>query len=306
MVGSRLVRYRASGRTTLLFVGLMALVAALAVLVAWPYQAIARWMPLIYGNLALYAGVVVGMMMAIEFAADLGKNRSRVAGVLAAVAVAGAFVVASHYWTYRALLDDVSAAVAEESGLDRAEVRAKIAEEVSFTKHLELRAATGWSIGRRGSSGARLDGGFVWAVWSLEALGLLAAAVLAGGRSRPFCERCQHPMTEAQLFTCPTPPLEALSAIERAADTEALWAARTDDDLNAPVDALAYQVTRCETCDGPWYLTITRTWIGDPSSPTKNEAVLQAMVEVPADEVRRHTAEFVEFARARGVIVPMV
>lgn len=300
----RLATYRGSGRTTSRFVALGVVAVGLAVVVAWPYQAALRLVPSIVVNVLIYGAAVLGVWALVPWLIHVGHNRSRVAGVVAGLAITGGFIASSHYASYRARVREVSQGGASATGREASAARREAAAARSFTRSVEQRVETGWSEG--GAGGPRVNGAAVWIVWVVEALGLLGLAAWLGAERRPYCEGCGRWMEEVSLFESPSPSRQTVAMIAGARDPAALWAPLPDADVTAPRSSLSYRAHRCAACAGPWFVTIEHQWRrargGDVAERTQTR--LQHLVEVPSEVASQHVDEFIAHARQRGVRVP--
>lgn len=269
-MAGELTHYRASGRTSVRFVPALVLAAALAIGLGWAYQALTLD-HYVFLDLVAYVGFVAGTLAAVVIAGRLGKNRHRGRGVLAGLVLAALALAAAYYFDWRAMARDVPG--------------------VSFGDFLERRRELGWTLGRRaeGQPGT-ITGAWVWLVWLVEAVGVVAPALALGGGFGPFCERCGRWMDVV--------PVLRRTGVTRAA-TDALAQATTLDALLRVPPAgdgpytLVYKAHRCQAagrardCTGAAYLTITRQQVVQvPRPPVKTvpktqTETLQAQVTVP-------------------------
>jgi hypothetical protein len=251
-----LTRYKPSGKTSARILPTALVGAALGVGLAWPYQAVIKWVPLIYINLVVwlvFAALVGGI---VAFACSIGHNRNRFIGVLAGASIAVAAVGASHYWGYRSARSEIVDELTK-SDVTHAEAEALVASEVTFGRYIEARVDTGWSLGSGSSDGkGDLVGPLVWIIWGIEALGVLGAAVYFGGKGNPFCEKCNKSLDEHTLFTRTDLDLNDLTGISEAHQPETLVEVPPRGQTSAVGLRVKYSAHVCPTCEGDAYLTV--------------------------------------------------
>jgi hypothetical protein len=261
------------------------LAVAIAIGVAWPYQALVTWVPFIYINVVIwfvFAGIVGA---AVVFACSFGHNRNRWIGVLVGLIAGTAAMGASHYWTYRSVYSDVVDELARERNVSRVEAEAA-AQKVTFGTYIDARVKTGWSLGRRGTTSGPLDGPFVWLIWGIEALGVLGAASWAGGRQTPFCEQCRRSLDEQQVFVRDDFDLADLTTLTEARSPETLVELPPRSEISPLGLRVTYSVHACASCEGDVYLTIKSAMPKSGSDET-DERELQKHVVVGREDYQR-------------------
>ncbi len=251
-----LTRYKPSGKTSARLIPAALVGAAIAVGLAWPYQALINWVPFIYINLVIWIGMAIVVGAITVFVCSVGHNRNRLVGILVGAVIASAAVAGSHYWSYRSARAEIREELAKD--MSPAEVDELIANEVTLRRYLDVRAEAGWSLGTRSSDGkGDLVGPVVWIIWGIEALGLLFAAVYMGGKGSPFCEKCNTSIDEQPLFTRTDLDLGDLGAITEAQHVEALVEIPPRSEPSSGGLRVKYAAHVCPTCDGDVYLTVT-------------------------------------------------
>jgi hypothetical protein len=256
---ANLARYRPSGRTTPLFLLLTLVAMAAGAALAWPYQVLMTWIPYVYLNALVWLGLGAAVLFATIFVVNTGKNRNRVIGALAGLAIGASAVGASHYVAYSRLVDNVVDEVAK--GEDAAETEAEIRHVLTFSKYVDLRVEVGWSLGRHSSSSGKgdLTGVLVWAIWAIEALGIIGAGVFGGLHSEPFCEACTTAMVDRTLVTERPVDGQSLAALASAQSLDAVLAVPPLPQQPTPTQ-LSYVAHECARCQGDVYLTVNKHW----------------------------------------------
>jgi hypothetical protein len=249
MAAQNVARYQPSGffRPTTI-VGFAAAIVV-AALLAWLYQLLARWIPIIYLNILLcigFAACVGGLGM---FAVRAGHCRNRAVALVLALPLAGGAVAATYYWDYQHLLS-----VAQEKFPDVS--RDEIRRELTFRRYLDGKQETGWSVSSHGGTGTQMNGVVVLVVWGIEALiigvlGVMMAWIAAGD---PYCERCNR-WTDEKKLTLPGIGREAVDPLLERADLSAVVALTPPAEPADPV-ALAFTVKLCPACRETGFLTI--------------------------------------------------
>lgn len=169
--------YKPSGGFSMLTVILALIGAAVFAGLAFVYQVLLYWVPLIYLNFLLTAGVgfsggLIGMMC---MKTGRCRNVSIALGMGLVIGVSG--LAAKHWFQYRQYKAEISDGFADfadqqgkpalsAEGLEK--LRGSFEREFTFSKYVSHRVKTGWSIGRRGQ-GPPIKGAFVYVVWTIEA-----------------------------------------------------------------------------------------------------------------------------------------
>lgn len=259
---SALPRYRPSGKSSPLIVPLGILGVALGILVAWPYQALVTWVPYIYINALVYIGFMIALGAIAYLVSNFGKNRNRWLGALLGVVIGVSGVAASHYFAYRRAISEVKEEaeriVANEGG--SLEDLGELDELMpTFGQFIKLKVESGWSLGRRSSSGAGdITGVFVWLIWGIEALGLLGVAIYGGRKLSPYCETCNTPLPEETYFTRTDLHLDDIGVITDARSVAQIVSIPPRPQVSEILITFAGHT--CGTCSGDTYLTVTQSW----------------------------------------------
>ena len=254
---SDLPRYRASGRTSFWFLPIGLVCVAIGMALEWPYQALVTWVPYIYINAIVYLVFAVGLGVLAGVASNLGKNRNRWLGALLGLVVACSAVGASHYFAYRSAVSDVREEL--ERHVAAGEIDNVDGVMPTFGEFIKLRTESGWSLGRRGGAGkGNITGVVVWLIWGIEALGLLGVSIYFGMRMSPFCEQCNTPLDEEDLFVRRDLHLGDIGAIKEAQTVADIISIPPRPDVSGIEVKFASHV--CKTCSGDAYLTVTQSW----------------------------------------------
>lgn len=183
--------YRSSGKfsPTFLVTGWLVTMAGLAV--AIPYQAALNYIPFIYLNLAVVVGLGALLMIGMAKAVEFGHCRNPILAVVAAIQMAILVVAATHFVSLQLLFFEVS----REVGITAAEMD-QLRAELTMTEFIGWQVEAGWLIG---SSETPLSGIFVWMIWGIEALTLIAFAGFGAWKAakEPYCEPCSDWTAEA-------------------------------------------------------------------------------------------------------------
>ncbi|MCE9573854.1 MAG: hypothetical protein K8W52_11960 [Deltaproteobacteria bacterium] len=297
----RLPRYTPSGRTTALFFVMAIVVAALAALVAWPYQRLVTWVPFIYINAVVYLVFAFVVAVCAMAAIKIGRNRNRMLGAIVGAVIGASAIGASHWFAYRHAIAEVTAEL-PAGAEDSPEVQAAMDEALTFGTYVRARVDTGWSLGRSGSSGkGDLTGLFVWLIWGIEALGVIGAAAYVGSQVEPFCEACGTWMKEREVWVRTDLDAASASALAHVVSADELLRPPVARDAPSRVK-VAYTTYVCPTCASPGYVTLEKRWdeaMGDgrPSAaPIKYETKKETLLEV----VELSRAQLAQLDAARG------
>jgi len=183
-------QYKPSGKFTPLFP--LYLIGGFAVIIglAWIYIRLLDWIPFIYISFLLTAafGFAAGFLLVL--AVERGKCRNVPLAILAGLLIGAGAIGAKHWMQYKYTVAAITKHMATESG--EAEIPVDVASQIyTFPTYIDDRVTNGWSMGSGGSDGD-ISGIFVWGVWLLEALVVLACCVsLPRGKAKePFSESC--------------------------------------------------------------------------------------------------------------------
>ncbi|MBA2662436.1 MAG: hypothetical protein H0U74_09095 [Bradymonadaceae bacterium] len=288
------------------FLGALALGA---VVLAVPYQAIVTYIPFIYINMLVAAGMGYLLHIGITKAVKAGDCRNQALGALGlcAGAALGLFAaVATHLASYElaflhlSLFDEMAAEEVDQlrAAVSRADFVASAVDQ-------------GWVIGKSG--GAPISGVFVWLVWAIEAAIIAGFASFGGwtAASIPFCERCnQWTEVEPDSLAVANLGVDFDDQIKRANQADQLieiahtmtehnmvLASHPDTEAAMVFNPLAiYLLSRCPRCPDSNVLTIKKSFY----SWDKNGA--ETVSDTPLREEVLLTAEDVEaLARVRAI-----
>jgi hypothetical protein len=222
--------------------------AATAAVLAWPYQALVRWIPFIYLN-AILCGMFAALVAALGmWAIKTGHCRNRAIALLIALPIAATAVGATYFWDLRHAVT----AVAEGTGVPRDEIE----RELTFERYLQLKLEAGFTISNHGSGGTKLDGWGVWTVWGIEALIIFGVVVFLmwGEASAPYCERCNRWAVPKKLVIPGLGREQAAPLVERG-DLTGLVDLRAPPEPD-PLLSLTYTATLCPNCKETGYITV--------------------------------------------------
>ena len=191
--------YRESGRFGELTIPGIVGCAVVGAGLAWVYQRLVDWVPLIYVNFLLTLGFGIALGVLVAWVLKRVKNRNRTIMIVTVLATVLAADAASFYWAYRNFLPKAYEELEAEARREGGELvpYEEFKEKVTFDMWREARVESGWSVGHIGSSGAgksALSGVFVYAIWLLE-LGILLYLTFkasSGAHGSPFCETCDR------------------------------------------------------------------------------------------------------------------
>jgi hypothetical protein len=239
-----LPRYAPSGffRPLTFALFLAATVAGMAV--AWGYQLLMDWMPLIYLSILVCMGFGFLLGFAGAWAIKTGHCRNRMIALLLAVPLVGGSIAATYYWEYQRFIGEVR------------EARPDLADQVTFKIFLDARRERGWEISNHGSSGTPLKGDVIWGLWFIEAALILGTGGVLIWRAvnEPYCERCNQWGAPRKML---------LPGLKRG-DAEPLLSSGDLDGVigmplpadGSPQVALALTATLCPACKETGFLTV--------------------------------------------------
>ena len=218
--------YKPSGRFSPLS-PVCVLVAAIAMLgVAFVYQWLIRFIPLIYLNFLLTCGVGILLAVAGGMAIRMGHIRNVPLAFLVGFVLLLVTLGGKYWFQYRHMVSEVAVAVMEENGVPsekQQELVAALTEKLTFTEHIKLRVEEGWTIGRGG--GAPVGGPMVYFVWLLEAAIIFFTGVMTCGNAggAPYNERLGKWADEEEVvMTLPIESEEKLAKITGVTDISSL------------------------------------------------------------------------------------
>lgn len=165
---------------------------------------------------ALYAGIVAAVYVATRY----GRCRSHVAGLLLAIVVTLAALVAAHATPW----------VREPGG------RAARTSLIAWTAQ---RASNGLEVKVSRTTSFRVNGWEAWGLWGTEAAGILflAAGAAVYAVQAPFCEACtRYANGSRRSFRVKDPHEEYISAIKHATSVEPMLLAKERQDAKVDRD----------------------------------------------------------------------
>lgn len=224
-------------------------VIVLAAGAAFLYQRITTWMPLIYANFLIAAGLGAGIggLMSEAFLRTHGRSPSMASGLAVAAAVVA--FVASFFAGASFLRSEIAEGMRELKGkaalegavvADDAAIEAAI-QQVGVQDFIEERVESGWTLGRS-RSGVPISGVLVWCVWLAE-LVLIAGAAYGLARARMdrvYCEDCGRFCTVRHVATLRHMAPRAVDDALFTASIDALLAVPSDDRRAPPVEVEAH------------------------------------------------------------------
>lgn len=297
-----LARYKPSGRTSIRILPALVLAVIAGAALAWPYQKLISWVPFIYINAIVYLAFAFGIGMLVKLACSKGHNRNRFLGALFGMVVATSAIATSHYVMYRSVFNDAIEEVKKDSDMAGIDIEALAEKELTFSKYVDLRVDTGWSLGRHSSSSSDAKGDIVgplvWLVWGIEALGLLIAGLFFGIRGTPYCEACKKDLPEQDLMTRTDLDLADLGAITAAPAVQTLVDLPPKNQPSTVGLRVTYAVHACTSCEGDTYLTIKSAF---PAGDKTEEKTLHREVVLPRTDYNRLLALREQIAQS-GVV----
>ena len=218
--------YRPSGRFGALAIPLVIVGLVVAVALAFVYQLLLDLIPFIYISFLVTMGLGFAIGIGGAMIVSAGKVRNvMLAGMIGALMMLTA-LSAKYYFQYQNILATVVEDEMKQLEIppgQQAEFQKAVAQELTFVKHLQLRADIGWQIGRGG--GMPIQGIFVYLIWLIEA-GIIGfyGVKLASSRARePYSEKLDAWASEAeQVMTLPVTNAEMVSKIRAATSLEDL------------------------------------------------------------------------------------
>ena len=199
----------------------------LAIALAFVYQLLLEWIPLIYISFLITIGMGTGLAMIGSFIVNKGHVRNVMFAGLIGLILATCGLGAKYWFQYRTLLDAATTQLIQENKLPetgRAEIKKQVSTTLTFAKHIEFRTETGWSIGR-GGGGAPVKGPFVYLVWLIEAgmIYYFAVKLPIGAAGQPYSEKMSMWADESNaVMTLPITDGEMVSKIKSASSVEQL------------------------------------------------------------------------------------
>lgn len=231
--------YTPSGKyTSMVFVMVLPLLAVVAAL-GWVDAFLLSWVPFILLDLLIVLGFAAGIAYATSFALQLGKCRNTAIGMGIGLLAGVAGVASGHYWAY-------------------AMATAGAPQPVPFGDYLEFRTTTGWTIGK-GGGGIPITGVFVYLVWLIEAVIIVAGGWLGGamGAMTPYCEACSIWATKKRdVFSVPGLSEASIARLKQAPDVEALLMPELAEIAPSSTKVI-YTVQACPACEKTGFVSLS-------------------------------------------------
>ncbi len=228
-----LPRYQPSGFIRPTAVALFLAATVCAALVAWPYQLLVRWIPVIQLQWLGTVAFGAGLGFAAAWAIKTGHCRNMLLGVALALPLGLMAVAASHYWNWK-----------------------QSAPDIEFKDFIDARVEGGWNVSHNGGSSSNSNGVIVWLVWAAEALTILGFVMAGAWKavSAPYCERCNQWGSERKMVLRGLKRSDA-DPLLQAGDLDGVIGLTPPPDANVSV-ALLMTATTCPSCKDTGFLTV--------------------------------------------------
>jgi len=210
--------YQPSGRFSSILAGTIIVGLVAAVVLAYVYQTLVWWIPLVWLDWIFVAGLGFGLFFVTHVVVQLGKCRSTFAAIFAGLLISVTALVASHWVSYTQHRDYMAKLIVEEAskegyktlgdlGIEDPEI-AKLPIEADllsdiyhFSDHWNERYENGWSIGKSGK-GLPLTGVIVYLIWLIEAGVILFAGAIGGisASREPYDETADNWMDSKEIY----------------------------------------------------------------------------------------------------------
>jgi hypothetical protein len=200
-----------------------------AVALAFVYQYLLEWIPLIYINflVTLGLGLVLGSLGVVVVKS--GSIRNALVAALFGILFAAAAISAKYYFQYTSWISTITTAVMQENRIDSDqydEVRKEVAARFDFAEHIKYRTEEGFDVGRPGRKGGMpIKGVLVFVVWLIElvAVGWFAVSLPMAAAGQPYSEKLASWANEEELImTLPVTDPEMVEKIRSATSVEEL------------------------------------------------------------------------------------
>ena len=227
--------YKPSGRFGVMVIPMLLVAMAIAAGLAFVYQYLLDWIPIIYITVLVTVGAGFALSMIGTFVCSMGHCRNRMLAFLVGLLLAVTFLGGKFWFQYQSSIPTreglVEAILAsDEFPGDRADAE-KIADTINpadytFMDHIKDRVDTGWRIGKVGrDGGGPVSGTFVYIIWLIEA-GIVLFFALIGPMSQarsPYSEKMSTwANEEEQVMTLPISDQEMVTQIQQATSVEQL------------------------------------------------------------------------------------
>ena len=238
--------YKPSGRFGPLTIPLALLGIALAIALAFVYQLLLSWIPLIWINFLATLGLGIALGTIGASLVGISQCRNTLIGLLLGIALTFAAVGGKFYFQHmnsrgefeKIMRQELAAVdfaqIIEEQGDDAAvknpeeladQIVAQNLSEFTIGESIKARAEQGWDIGRRGNGGLPIKGPFVYLIWLIElgAIGYFAVKMTRAAASEPYSEKLNAWASEAEhVMLLPITSGEMVAKIKSATSVEEL------------------------------------------------------------------------------------
>jgi hypothetical protein len=305
--------YRPSGAFSPLCILYLVLAILISAAVAFLYELMLYWIPLIYVTFLITIGFGFALGLLGVLAINLGHVRNLAVGLIIGLLISCGGIAAKYGFQYERFISIVADNLMAEEKVDqekRSALREAIKEEISFKDQIDDRVQRGWNIGKRGA-GLPIAGLFVYLIWLIE-FGIVLVIVVAlvwNAVRQPYSEALQKWANEEQVvMTLPIDSAEMVDQIKKAGSI--------DDLLKIPVpksdESNKFAVYTVNSVDGAdmedAYLSVKLTTISynDKGEEQKSDESLVDFAILKSDERNRllENAEllneaFVEYHKAK-------
>lgn len=209
------------------------------------YQVIMHYLPLIYLDaiICVFMGFVTGY--AVRLLVKSTHCRNKLAGAGLGLAAALVAVAVGHYIEYQFNRPGIVASAPPD-------IRAIVDAKMTFWDYIDIRAESGWSIGKVGTTNANsptISGAMSYVVWGIEAI-IIAAGAVFGAYSatrEPYCESCNK-WANHKMVNLSVPATSTLvQQVSTATSIDALLPAPDAPDAATP-NTVLYTITSCPAC----------------------------------------------------------
>lgn len=219
--------YRPSGAFSPLFILYLVLAIVLSAAIAFLYELLLYWIPLIYITFLITIGFGFAVGVLGVLAINLGHVRNMAVGLMIGLLIGCGGIAAKYWFQYERFISIVADNLIAEENVDtekRSALRKALKEEISFKDQIDDRVQRGWNLGKRGA-GLPLSGVFVYLIWLIE-FGIVVVIALALARHavrQPYSEALQKWANEEQVvMTLPIDSMEMVDQIKNAGSIDDL------------------------------------------------------------------------------------
>ncbi len=218
--------YKPSGGIGPLTYPLMIGGIVVAVALAFVYQLALEYIPLIYLCFLITGAMGMGLAMLASFIVNVGHCRNLMVAAIIGLVLATCGLGAKYWFQYQRIVKNQVAFEMDQPNVteaDREAVQKFVGENLTFMKHIEFRAATGWNVGRGG--GAPVSGFLVYLVWLIEAgiIYYFALTIPVSAAGEPYSEKTSKWADEAEnVMSLPVTEDEMVAKIKSASTVDEL------------------------------------------------------------------------------------